>query len=125
MKALPLAVGLLCVLPLIGLAEPLASRGPGRTNPESRSNDLKTQRKSLKDFAPTDEQVYEAERFFETNSPAHFRAYKKAMERPAGGTHPFLRKWIAHNHADLKKIENTETVHSPVSPRKNCVIVTS
>ncbi len=106
MKAMPLAVGLLCLIPLIGLAEPSLSRPGVRPNPEARAGEIKSQRKSLKEFTPSEEQVVEAERFFEANSPFHFRAYKKAMER--SGLHQFLRKWIAHNHLDLKAVENTD-----------------
>ncbi len=107
MKAMPLAVVLLCGLPLIGLSEPSGSRPSARPTPEVRPNDIKTQRKSLKDFAPSEEQVVDAERFFEVNSPFHFRAYKKAMEHTPG-MRQFLRKWIAHNHSELKKVENTD-----------------
>jgi len=106
MKSMPLAVGLLCVIPLLGLAEPTFPRQGVRPNTQPYVGDIKTQRKALKEFTPSDEQVIEAERFFEVNSPFHFRAYKKAMER--SGLHPFLRKWIAHNHRDLKAVENTD-----------------
>jgi hypothetical protein len=114
MKAMTLAIGLLCVIPLAGLAEPTATRSAKldakKKVDSARISDgdhLQVPMKGrYKDFSPTSQQVAEAEAFFEAQSPYHYRAYKFAMERP--GQHRLLQKWITHNHLDLKAVENAD-----------------
>jgi hypothetical protein len=114
MKAMTLAIGLLCAIPLAGLADQTATRGaksdakvkkdPARA---ADGDHLQTPvRGRFKDFNPTPAQVTEAEAFFEVQSPAHYRAYKKAMER--GGSHRWLQKWIVRNHVELKAVETAD-----------------
>jgi HPt (histidine-containing phosphotransfer) domain-containing protein len=104
MKLLRLAMGLLCAMPLVGLADPSGLRVAAKAS-TSRPAEVKlTMRQRMKDFAASPQQIKEAEIFFEAHTPNHFRAYKKALER-GNGTHPWMQKWLAHNHMELKAIE--------------------
>ena len=123
MKAMTLAVGLLCAMPLVGLGDPSTAHRaaakpdappstttralepdgprPGARRPAEKLAD------KVREFKPTEQQVADAEAFIETHAPNRFRAYKKT--RDAGpGAHLNLKRWIARNHLELKALENAD-----------------
>lgn len=114
MKSMTLAMGLLCAMPLVGLADPSSVRNAAKADglqSASRPTDTETIRRRpgdrLKDFKPTEQQIADAEAFIEKHSPNRFRAYKR-MKEIGSGPHLNLKRWIAKNHLELKAVENAD-----------------
>ena len=107
MKLLSIAMGLLCAVPLAGLADSTPGRASSKPGTSRPAAPKLTVRQRMKDFAATPQQIRDAEAFFESHTPHHFGAYKKAIEK-ANGPHLWMQKWLAHNHMELKAIENAD-----------------
>ena len=120
MKVMTLAMGVLCLTPLVGLVHVSGARGAANAatsagaavaasqSASSRPTDLDgTKPKKLKDFKPNDQQIADAEAFIEKHSPNRFRAYKRVKETGVG-PHANLKRWITRSHVDLKALENAD-----------------
>jgi uncharacterized coiled-coil protein SlyX len=113
-KHLKLAVGVLCVLPLIGLADPPSNSGGGGgggreeqirgadSRPGGGEGEMPRRRPGdrFREFSPSDEQIAKAEAFVQEHSPNRYKAYKKP-----GPNRPFLVKAIVRGYYELKAIE--------------------
>jgi hypothetical protein len=120
-KRLKLTLGVLCLLPLIGLAD-LPASAPGgaegggatggregrirggsgaQTRPRDGGMPL---RRFGRDFSPSDEQIAKAEAFVQEHSPNRFKAYKQAT----GPNHGFLVKSIVRGYFELKALETED-----------------
>ena len=124
-KHLKLAVGVLCVLPLVGLADPPSnSRGngnggrgedrirgadsrPGGGGPGGGGGEGEFPRRRpadrFREFTPSDDQIAKAEAFIQEHSPNRYKAYKKTAPN-----RPFLVKSIVRGYLELKAIENDD-----------------
>jgi hypothetical protein len=115
MKAYRLAVGLLCALPLAGLAEPAkdraASKGEPRIPTDAPRGEIKSAlRQRLRDFNPTERQIEEAQAFYSQHAPNFFKAYTDERELlfKRNPKARLLQKWITHNHLELRAIESAD-----------------
>ena len=116
MKAMTLAVGVLCAIPLAGIARSFHAQGTAAGATTSQVDALRTldsdpsrrrQIEKAKEFRPTDQQIADAEAFIEKYSPNRFRAYKKVREA-GGGPHLNLKRAIARNYLELRAIETAD-----------------
>jgi hypothetical protein len=111
-KPLKLSLGVLCLLPLVGLADvPAGAPGDGREgrmrSAQSRPHEgaMPPRHYGFRDFSPSDDQVAKAEAFVQEHSPNRFKAYKNAV----GPSRPFLVRSIVRGYLELKALENEDS----------------